>query len=349
MTAAEAATLIDAGTCRWCPHGQWSHKRGKGGCRELDCVCDKYEAPKGTAPAPADDWPLPVAEVESAEAAGLVVRAESPANEAGVPVSAVERAEPERTRAELVADLTAQSIELGTYDLAVPAGVRTPSTCAYPNGEDEGEHDHALCEDVVAERAEPAAAAAPTSTGTDRTGQVIRDVGRAVAADIAAQQDEIRRLRIQLRAADGTIADQKRKLARVERERDKVRAELTEVAGERDEAVVQRDQAYERVEEQDIELGRVRAALIVAVDEDPVEAIERLRARLTGARERVGELERCVARLLAPADVADPERVLWAYDARQCQTCGSRYTADVDHEHPLTPVTVLIVRRGVAA
>ncbi|MEV4846116.1 hypothetical protein AB0K20_23225 [Micromonospora matsumotoense] len=26
-------------------------------------------------------------------------------------------------------------------------------TCAYPNGEDEGEHDHAMCEDVVAERA----------------------------------------------------------------------------------------------------------------------------------------------------------------------------------------------------
>lgn len=33
--------------------------------------------------------------------------------------------------------------------------------CAYPNGEDEGEHDHAMCEDVAAEMANQAEAACP--------------------------------------------------------------------------------------------------------------------------------------------------------------------------------------------
>jgi hypothetical protein len=38
----------------------------------------------------------------------------------------------------------------------VPVELAEPADCAYPAGEDAGEHDHAACEDVVAERAERA-------------------------------------------------------------------------------------------------------------------------------------------------------------------------------------------------
>lgn len=45
------------------------------------------------------------------------------------------------------------------------------------------------------------------------------------------------------------------------------------------------------------------------------------------------------------ANLATATRALWRYDAEQCQTCGYRTTVPVAHAHPLTPVTVLIVRR----
>ncbi|AYF29279.1 hypothetical protein CSH63_17770 [Micromonospora tulbaghiae] len=44
MTAAVGPQAsADADACRGCSHGQGSHKRGKGGCREVDCACGKYE------------------------------------------------------------------------------------------------------------------------------------------------------------------------------------------------------------------------------------------------------------------------------------------------------------------
>jgi hypothetical protein len=354
--AAEATTLVDAGTCRWCPHGQWSHKRGKGGCRELDCICDKYTPPKDE-PAAA---PVPGEVVDGPAVPGPseCLGEPEPAQPADVELPP---ADPEPSRGELLARMTRESIDLGTYDLAVPA--------------DE-----------------------PVKAEPDRTGQVIRDVGQAIAAD----RDEIRRLRIQLRAADGTIARQKRELAQARRERDGMR--------------VQRDQAYGRVEEQDVQLGRIRAALgpDLDADADLAEAVGGLRyeanrlealadaqraahletaTAMAAAEQRVDELSTDLAGAHAALTRADGEaeeaqrraqaranrlerqlagakagrqhaqqtlseaiqagteaatRVLWRYDAEQCQDCGFRSTVPVVHEHPLEPVTVLVVRREVA-
>jgi hypothetical protein len=185
---------------------------------------------------------------------------------------------------------------------------------------------------------------------------VIRSVGRSIAADISAVE----------RQRDGAVAAAKR------------------LARERTEAEVQRDQAYERVDELTAELGWIHAALGIEPDRDPVEVIEDRRVRLRDAEtdllnvrgilspngyprrvpayvdlvptvapavrwvaDRVDELEAHVARLLAHANAVgvDPARVLWQYDADQCQTCGSRFTRWVDHEHPLIPVSVLVVDR----
>ena len=95
-----------------------------------------------------------------------------------------------------------------------------------------------------------------------------------------------------------------------------------------------------------------------------LEARQHLAAELGQARSRINELTAEVDRLRAELDVVNASRlraldaldeaarislaeVLLRYDADQCTTdgCGSRYTVPVEHEHPLTPVTVLVVRR----
>lgn len=265
MTATEATALVDAGPCQACGDDQFDHKRGRGGCKVPGCGCGAYERPE-----PAPRLPNP-------DASSSQVRNTGPALEvdpgSSVP-SEVPPAEPERTRAELVADLTAQSIELGTYDMAVP-GDGEP-TCAYPLGEDQGEHDHALCEDVVAERSEQETATESVYCADERCAQ----------ADLARRRTSHER---QMR-----------------------------LAAERDEA-------------------RVRVDALTAT-------VARLRDdlnRATLGRQRAQDaLDEAVR-----AGTAAATRVLWRYDAEQCETCGSRYTVPVQHEHPLTPVTVLVVRR----
>ncbi|QLQ37964.1 hypothetical protein [Micromonospora robiginosa] len=55
-----AEPLVDLGPCDWCGHPQWSHKRGKGGCKDVECggVCDRYAPPK--------DRPMPAADPQPA-------------------------------------------------------------------------------------------------------------------------------------------------------------------------------------------------------------------------------------------------------------------------------------------
>lgn len=100
-------------------------------------------------------------------------------------------------------------------------------------------------------------------------------------------------------------------------------------------------------------------------------AEEQREHRATGAlqraaEQRVDELTATVDRLRIELDRANAARqlaqdalddatrtgpaVLWQYDADQCEKCGRRYTVPADdHPHPLTPVTVLVVRRPVTA
>ncbi|MBM0275129.1 hypothetical protein [Micromonospora tarensis] len=129
----------------------------------------------------------------------------------------------------------------------------------------------------------------------------------------------------------------------------RLRADLERVTRERDGCEVQRDQAYERVNELTAELGREQAEHQATLREKSALNTEVLRLR--------AELDRVNADRQRAQDVVDeatwgsPQAslVLWRYDADQCLTegCGSRYTVPTEHPHPLTPVTVLVVRREV--
>ncbi|KXK63385.1 hypothetical protein AWW66_03465 [Micromonospora rosaria] len=386
------AVLPDAGPCGWCGHGQWVHKRGKVGCKELGCPCGKYE--------PAKKPPAPV----PGEAASQI-------------------AEP---------------------------------TCAYPAGEDDGEHDHAMCEDVVAERREltgmtqesialdlyettlppypePAAVDPADVPGTPEHARKIARIDAQLQMDAALERmqafyddvlptiDEAFSWRDQLDAADrmgqtniGRLNAAEQQLGRIRMSLgadpdtdlvDRVDRLVADMAAERRErqgAEVQRDQAYERIDEQHDALGRIHAALgLTEVDDetDVVGAVERLAEALadTGqalvdeqaAHQRTaGRAEDAERRVEALAGELDSERatvahlrtelgratargqrhkaqldeaviagvtaatrVLWRYDASQCvaEGCGSRYTVPVEHEHPLIPVTVLVVHRPPAS
>ncbi|QDY06136.1 hypothetical protein FJK98_02300 [Micromonospora sp. HM134] len=302
----------DLGPCRWCGDPQWRHKRGKAGCQEPECGCDKYLPPKSPPTKP----------------------------------------EP---------------------------------TCAYPNGEDGGEHDHAMCEDVVAERAELAGVvesdpASPVPgvadvrpDGPDLGVQVagfeparpddvdleplpergvdpaadLREADAALRiteAEVDRLHGELRRLEVELGRARGEADRMAQSVIGACQERDLARRE-------HDGAIVQRDQAYERVEELDVELGRIRGALGVDVDvdladaaRDRVAAVMRLSAQLACRTDEVEQLRGALTRAKGGWDVG----TLWRYDARQCETCGFRTTVPgLRHEHPLVPVTVLVVRREV--
>ncbi|WP_431976146.1 hypothetical protein [Micromonospora haikouensis] len=298
---AEVTALPDAGQCRWCPHGQWSHKRGRGGCRELDCVCDKYQADPAAEQAERERVLTAVAEVCERQAA--------------------------QARTEL-AEL-APVLEVDP-DSPVPgvAGER-------PDDVDPGEPVAGF------EPAQPGDVDLEPAAGPDPALAQAVAVAEALAAERDAARRECDRLQSRL-----DIIRQERRREHLAHQVATLTAERDEARRERDAAVVQRDQAYERVDELDGELGQVRGALDADVDDDLVVVCGRLRTELGRANARAqGAKTRLDKAIVAGTEAAT--RVLWRYDAEQCLDCGSRFTTWVDHEHPLVPVTVLVVAREV--
>lgn len=416
--AAEASTLVDAGTCRWCPHGQWSHKRGRGGCRELDCPCGQYQPPKdepAAEPVLEVDPDSPV--LDEAPAADDQDDDHQECGQCGDRVytlssrgwcdgceeeAAAGPTDPGPTRRDLLARMTRESIDLGTYELTVPDGPRTASTCAYPDGEDGGEHDHALCEDVVAERVEMAATAqaspgpAPVQVATDaqlaepgsvETSAAVKPpmppadflvahtmVGERAAAGagwqegylagqatavappdpalvqaaqvaeaLAVERDEARADRDdyarRLKAADAAYAQAAGEAEEAQRRADALASELRSLEAEITAVTGQRDQAV-------ADLERIGTELIAARREAKAatRARHRIRDELDAATLARLRLQEDLDEVIL-AGVAAAANVRQRYDAEQCETCGFRTTVPIDHEHPLTPVIVLVVRR----
>lgn len=389
-TTAEPQALPDAGPCRWCSDVQWDHKRGKGGCKVPGCGCDKYLPPKVKGPElPAAPEPTPDEDLAAGRTVQFATVEEMDAALAGaVPVGLVDPVE---------------TLDVERRRRREPVGEPAVTD---PAAQEESLRQVA---EIDAKLAEPE----PAAPEQDRVGEVIRTVGQSIAADIAA----------------------------VERQRDGAVAAVKRLGRERTEAELQRDQAYERVDELTTELDRIRAALGIGPDRNPVEVIEDRRVRLRDAEsdlldvrgilspngypsriptevdlvptvapavrwlaDRVDELatdyaglnsaytkavgdaedaqrraeqlageldsaQATIARLTADlaransrqqrtktqldeavrVGTAAAARVRWRYDARHCDTCGFRTTvADLDHEHPLTPVTVLVVERDQA-
>ncbi|MFI2663697.1 hypothetical protein [Micromonospora carbonacea] len=315
---------VDLGPCETCGCGQWQHRQGKKGCKDVGCGCGKYEPPKA--------GPVPAVAVR-----------------------------------------------------------RTAATCAYPNGEDEGEHDHALCEDVVAERAELAGVvdADPDSPVPGVAGERPDDAdpGEPVGGPEPAQPGDVdlepadepdakppmppadfltAHTMVGERAAagagwqEGYLAGQAAAAAGPDPALAQAVAVAEALAAERDDARRERDRLASRLDIIRQERRREHLAHQVATLTDELEQARAVLAEenaghratlrlLAEARDRVVELEAHVARLLGHMGPGDPGRALVRYDADQCLTCGFRTTVPgLQHEHPLVPVSVLVVPREVS-
>ncbi|MEV4271962.1 hypothetical protein [Micromonospora aurantiaca (nom. illeg.)] len=308
MAAPVSEVLTDAGPCGWCTHPQWSHKRGKSGCKELDCPCGKYEQPK-TRPAQA------VEEAVVAAALGEVhvLPVDEPTPAGPVPVEPASPVDPVE-----VVDV-------------VKRRRRTPEPL--PGG------DPVPDPAVQAEHAEQVAAIdeqlAQAEPDDDQPGRgrrrphdplCVADIDRLTRA-LATQIEETQEVATEL-------AEARTELAQVTRERDEQRQRTRDAehaAKTAREAVVDLRRALAEQQKNTVDVPQLRADLEQAIAD----------------RQRVQQqYDDAVRNGLAAA-----LRVLWQYPARQCLTagCGFRTTVPyLDHEHPLTAVSVIVAERDPA-
>ncbi|MEV4197049.1 hypothetical protein [Micromonospora globbae] len=343
--AAEPAVLPDAGTCRWCPHGQWSHKRGKGGCRELDCICDRYGPPK--------DAPVP----------GVIENRPDDADPA-VCVGGFEPAQPGDVDLPGVADPAAQAAyveQVAAIDAQPAESDDDRLPCHRCNDLVLTLSSDGLCDGCVAEddeairrRADVERLTVQLEQAYERVDELETELGRIYGAlHIDRDRDAaevIEGRRVRLRDAENDLLDVRGILApngypsRIPADVSMVPAvapavqwladRVDELTAERDQAAGAAKDAQRRAERLAGELDAAQAA-IVRLSAD----LGRANADRQRARAAVDDAVR--------AGTAAAARVVRRYDAEQCETCGYRTTVPIDHEHPLEPVTVLIVRREV--
>ncbi|MFE7874452.1 hypothetical protein ACFUYE_29400 [Micromonospora humida] len=367
----------DLGPCRWCGDPQWRHRRGRGGCQEVGCGCAKYGQDPAAEQAEQERVLTVFAEVcerqadqaraELAELTGVVesdpaspvpgVVDERPDGaDPGVPVAGFEPAQPD--------------------DVDLPPAPEPDARPPMPPA------DFLTAHTMVGERAAAGAgwqegylAGQAAAAGPDPALAQAVAVAEALAAERDAARRECDRLAGRL------------DIIRKERRREHLAHQVATLTAERDRALAQRDQAYERVDELHHALGRIYAALGLVDLDDTDQAVQAIEALTAAGQRAAGLAEDAERRVQALADELDTERatvgplrtelgraharaqrlkgqldeavtsgvaaasrVLWRYDASQClaEGCGVRYTVPAaEHEHPLVPVTVLVVRREV--
>ncbi|MEW2442812.1 hypothetical protein [Micromonospora marina] len=329
MTA--TATLPDAGLCRWCPHPQWSHKRGKGGCRELDCVCDKYEVDPAVQRAEKERVLTAVVDVceEQAdkartELAGL--RGDLAAVEAEP--EPVDEPKPEPEPVPVVVDPAAQA-EHAEQVAAIDEQLAQPEPEQVEDDElpDWGGPEN---EWWRGEHQRLSASIERLTTDRDRlAGQLgarLRELDDAQTR-IERQRHDLRIVAAERSEAQATVERLTTELAE-ERERTRDAEHAAKTARE---AVVDLRRALAEQQQNTVDVPQLRADLEQAIAD----------------RQRVQQqYDDAVRNGLAAA-----LRVLWQYPARQCLTdgCGFRTTVpDLDHEHPLTAVAVIVAERDPA-
>lgn len=320
--------LPDAGPCRWCSHGQWSHKRGRAGCTHPECggMCDRYAPPKDRpVPEPVADA-VTVADVVLAEEARASVALDGETVALGPvvvgqpeernvltgrphPTLAEVQAEPEPVDAPepepvpVLADPAAQAAQ-AEYAEQVAA---IDEQLAQPQGE---------LEELRSDRDAHAIAAEQNASELD----MVRTLSRQEIARLSGQLGA--RLR-DLDQAQEQVAQLQRGARVLSAERNEARAELANLRRE----VVEREEQIAR------ERG-ARSAEIAQLREEL--------ARATTARQRIQEqLDTAVHTGLSAVS-----QVIGRYTAHACLNCGARYGLPfTDHAcGPLVPVVVTIAR-----
>ncbi|MFI7072080.1 hypothetical protein [Micromonospora sediminicola] len=313
MAAPVSEVLPDAGVCRWCPHGQWSHKRGRGGCRELDCTCHKYEVDPAAQRAEKERVLTAVAEVCDSQAAKA--RAELAAMAEANPSLGVQ-VDPERA-----ADIAAEASPVDPVEVVDVVKRRRRTPVPLPGG------DPVPDPAVQAEPAEQVAAIDELLVEEDGPLPLPPREGRRV---LIVDQDRIEQLTTQLGARLRDLDQAQEQVAQLQRgarvlsaERNEARTELANLRRE----VVEREEQIAR------ERG-ARSAEIAQLREEL--------ARATTARQRTQEqLDTAVHTGLSAVS-----QVIGRYTAHACLTCGARYGLPfTDHGcGPLVPVVVTIAR-----
>ncbi|MEU8264443.1 hypothetical protein AB0C02_27955 [Micromonospora sp. NPDC048999] len=335
MTAAvAAAALPDAGPCRTCRCAQWGHKRGKSGCKECG-VCDRYLPPKAhpkSTPAPeASAEPTSVAELPDEDVEAWNADALTPEHPTLAEVEAEPEPvdEPDPLAAEVVADPAAQAAHADQV-AAIDAQLAQP-----------GPTDGELADEI--DQAESAVEVEQLRGDVERYGDILHETAKVLGIAPDDDGDNYDEIPIEAAAAQRAraVAVHRRNEDRAELERQAAadverrrehHEHVQRLAVERDQAVGAAEDAQRRAEHLAGELEAANA---------------RLAADLAAANARQVKTRRALDNAIRTGAAA-AARVLWRYDASQCLTCGSRYTVPVDHEHPLTPVTVLVVARDLA-
>lgn len=314
--AAEAAALPDAGPCRTCDCAQWGHKRGRGGCKECG-VCDKYLPPKST--------PAVLAEHARQVAAIDAQLAEPDDDRRDGCVAEIERPTGERDAVLAQAVAVAEALAAERDD-ARRERDRLQSRLDIIRQERRRDH---LAHQVLTLTAERDQAVVQRDQAYERVDEQATELGRIHAAlGIESDGDPVEA--VERLAAE--LGEATTKAVRLTVELERAGAQLLEGRT----ATASLHRALTDQEQHDArQLGAQAAELARLRDE-----LDRTNTSRRQAQDALDDAYR--------AGLAAAMRVMWRYDAVQCLTCGSRYTALVDHEHPLTPVTVLVVERDQA-
>ncbi|TDC35677.1 hypothetical protein E1211_15335 [Micromonospora sp. 15K316] len=342
-----AVEMADAGPCNWCGCNQWDHRNGRKGCKTVGCGCGKYEQPPAlvVTMVPADDPVVadPVAQAAYVEQVAAIDEQLAESDDDRRPCHrcsdlvltlssdglcdgcVAEDAETGRLRAD-VERLTVQLEQAyeRVDELETDLG-RIYGALHIDRDRDAAEviEDRRVRlrdaeSDLLAVRGILLPNGYPSRIPADI------EMVPAVAPAVQWLADRVDELTAELERQAGADLERRRKdLEHVQR-----------LAAERDQAVGEAEEAQRRAERLGGELDAATAT-IGRLSRDLAHA----NAGWTRARQSLNEAIR--------KGTESATRVIRKYDADECETCGYRTTVPIDHEHPLTPVTVLIVRREV--
>ncbi|MEU4590029.1 hypothetical protein [Micromonospora aurantiaca (nom. illeg.)] len=352
MASPVSEVLPDAGPCRWCSHGQWSHKRGRAGCTHPECggMCDRYAPPKDQ-PAPASPVPGEVVDAPAEPGPVEQVGGFEPAESGDVDLPVPVPAEPEESHVVFCRPVGfASAIEQDERDALTGVSPVEPVEVVdvvkrrrrkpepLPGGDPvpdpAAQAEHA---EQVAAVDEQLTQPEPEQVGDDELpdwggpeNEWWRGEHQRLSASIERLTTDRDRLAGQLGARLRDLDQAQEQVAQLQRgarvlsaERNEARTELANLRRE----VVEREEQIARERgARSAELAQLREEL----------------ARATAARQRLQErVDTAVHTGLTAVS-----QVIGRYTAHACLNCGARYGLPfTDHGcGPLVPVVVTIAR-----
>ncbi|WFE41925.1 hypothetical protein [Micromonospora sp. WMMD998] len=182
-----------------------------------------------------------------------------------------------------------------------------------------------------------------------------------VATELAQERTETQRLTEELATMTEAAADHRRTAGVALSERNRAVERVAELERQVEALTAERDEERERARDAGHAAKAAREAVLDlrrALAEQEQHSARELGARSAEIAQLRAELDRATAarrRVQRRYDdavrtgLASALRVVWRYNAEQCEECGFRTTVPgMNHPHPMRPVTVLVVERDTA-